>query len=244
MSIKFINKSGGKAKLLNGSKFRASTFITFDLGDFDISELISFEELLYGCNSLATVNFTNINTINITSMANMFNSCTALTSLNLSNFDTSKVTNMANMFYKCNSLTSLNLSGFDTSKVTNMGSMFANCPLLTSLDLSDFDTSNVTGGLSYFFSGCSNLVDVDISHFNLSKITSNNNPFDSIVAGCTSLSNNSMNSILKAMSTSNKPSASSYKRLSRCGFTQEQAEICTTLSNWSLLSAKGWTTGY
>ena len=34
------------------------------------------------------------------------------------------------------------------------------------------------------------------------------------------------------------------KRLKGIGLTQEQAEKCQTLSNWSDFVAAGWTTGY
>ena len=97
-----------------------------------------------GCKALTSLNVSNFNTINVTTMSYMFSSCSSLTSLNLSNFDTSKVTYMAGMFQNCSSLTSLNLFNFNTSKVTNMSYMFYGCSKLTSLNLSSFDMSKVT----------------------------------------------------------------------------------------------------
>ena len=60
-------------------------------------------------------------------MVSMFQSCYKLASLNISNFDTSNVTTMQSLFSRCNSLGNLDLSKFDTTKVTSMDQMFFNC---------------------------------------------------------------------------------------------------------------------
>ena len=57
-------------------------------------------------------------------MASMFSDTTNPTSLDLSNFDTSNVTSMSSMFPYAISLTSLDLSNFDTSNVISMSGMF------------------------------------------------------------------------------------------------------------------------
>ena len=77
----------------------------------------------------------------------MFSGCSSLTSLDLSNFDTSQVTSMAGMFSECSSLTILDLSSFDTSKVTGhyaMMNMFCNCPAWNTIDQTKFTGSYVT----------------------------------------------------------------------------------------------------
>ena len=56
---------------------------------------------------IQTIDFTNLDTINVTSMGSMFHNCRNLTSLDVSSFDTSKVTNMQQMFANCSGLTSL-----------------------------------------------------------------------------------------------------------------------------------------
>jgi surface protein len=78
-----------------------------------------------------------------TDLSGMFQGCTALTTVNTTEWDTSNVTTMQTMFYGCESLVSLDLSNFDTGNVTNMGAMFYQCYELQSLDLSNFDMSNV-----------------------------------------------------------------------------------------------------
>ena len=103
--------------------------------------------------ALTTLDLSNFNTANVTTMGNMFRGCAALTTLDLSNFDTANVTTMGNMFYECVALVTLNLSNFNTANVTAMASLFRNCTALTTLDLSNFDTSNVAS-VSYMFQNC------------------------------------------------------------------------------------------
>ena len=128
-------------------------------------------------NYLTTVDLSNLDTSNYTSMDSMLGNCSSLTSLDLSNFNTNKVTNMGGMFAGCNSLTSLDLSNFNTSNVTKMTYMFNSCKSLTSLDLSNFNTSKITNMDNIFFN-CSKLsnltlgndwaINSKISSFNLS----------------------------------------------------------------------------
>ena len=60
----------------------------------------------------------------------MFNNCNSLTSLNFSNLKTSSVESIKYMFYNCTSLTSLSLPDLDTRKIDdneNMESVFEGC---------------------------------------------------------------------------------------------------------------------
>ena len=159
----------------------------------------------------------------------------------LANADTSNITNMNSMFDSCTSLVSLNLSSFNTSNVTNMNNLFYNCSSLTSLDLSSFNTNKVTSFVSAF-QNCINLVTLNVDSFVLSSVSANINRFGTTFRGCTALSNNSLNSILKMLSTWTK--SFSNKTLVRTGLTQTQCETCTTLSNWQACVNVGWTTGY
>ncbi len=102
-----------------------------------------------------------------------------LKSLDLSNFDTSNVTTMDSMLRACTSLTTLDLSNFNTSNVTNMDAMFtcvissyeyyyyynnstATRSLLIIIFVSDlWDISKVTGEsqlITRMFNGCESLV--------------------------------------------------------------------------------------
>ena len=107
------------------------------------------------CSSITSMDFSHLNTSNVTDMACMFN-CYALTTLNVSGWNTSNVTDMSFMFKSCGKLTTLDLSGWNTSKVIRMDYMFSNCRSLTSLDLSGWNTSNVTN-MYDMFKGCTSL---------------------------------------------------------------------------------------
>ena len=99
----------------------------------------------------------NLNTENVTSMANMFSTCSNLVELDVTHFNTANVTSMANMFGGCTGLISLDVANFNTANVTSMNSMFFNCNKLKEIYVSDkFVTDAVTD--SYLmFSGCAAL---------------------------------------------------------------------------------------
>ena len=170
-----------------------------------------------------------LDTSNVTGMYGMFAYCRSLTSIPL--LDTSGVTYMYGMFNSCSNLTSIPL--LNTSNVTNMGSMFDNCSNLTSIPL--LDTSNVTG-MGSMFAYCKSLTSIPL--LNTSNVTDMYGMFNS----CSSLNNESLNNIL-AMCT-NAVKITSNKTLKRIGLTEEQANICKTLSNYQDFVNAGWTTGY
>ena len=64
----------------------------------------------------------------------MFNYCRDLTSLNVSNWDTSNVTSMSNMFYDCNDLTTVT-GTIDMSKVSDYFGMLFNTSRLQSINI-------------------------------------------------------------------------------------------------------------
>ena len=77
------------------------------LSDADMYAPDSCEDMFNGCTSLTTLNLSNFNTTNVTSMAHTFLGCTALQTLNLSNFNTANVTTMSYMFQGCIALTTI-----------------------------------------------------------------------------------------------------------------------------------------
>ena len=155
--------------------------ISLDLSNFNTSNVTSMSYMFSSCNALTSLDVSNFNTSNVTNMSEMFNYCNKLTSLDLSNFNTSNVTNMRNMFSSCSALTSLNVSNFNTSNVTSMSNMFSSCSALTSLDLSNFNTSNVTN-MRNMFNNCSALTSLDVSNFNTSNVTNMHYMFNSCSA--------------------------------------------------------------
>ena len=155
---------------------------TIDFTNLDTANVTNMNSMFYGCSGLTSLDLSPLDTSKVTDMGYMFSGCNGLTSLALSPLDTSKVTNMRYMFQDCNGLTSLDLSPLDTSKVTNMGYMFSGCSGLTSLNLSTLDTAQVTDMRSMFY-GCSGLTSLDLSPLDTSNVTS----MYSIFSGCSGL---------------------------------------------------------
>ena len=73
----------------------------------------------------------------------MFSELNKVLSINLSNLDTSNVTTMEAMFYFCRRLTTIDLTPLNTSNVTSMNEMFRGCSGMTSLDLTQIGRAHV-----------------------------------------------------------------------------------------------------
>lgn len=139
--------------------------LTFGTG-FVFPKNISY--LFYGDQTLKTIDLSNVDSSNTTTMSGLFEVCTGLTSITFGDFDTSNATFMDGMFEFCTSLTSLDLTGFDTSSATFFSQLFYGCTSLTTVDLSSFDfttcnntnaTYTVNATYSMFFS-CSALTTI------------------------------------------------------------------------------------
>ena len=179
-----VSSGGSSAKVKPKSiSFQNYTETTMDLSNLDTSNVTSMWNMFSDCSSLTSLDLSSFNTSNVTNMKQVFQRCSSLTSLNLSSFNTSNVTSMNNMFIDCSSLTSLDLSSFNTSNVTSMQSMFNGCSELTSLDLSSFNTSNVTDMWNMFLN-CSSLTSLDIRNFDFTNVTSYSNMFNSVPSNC------------------------------------------------------------
>ena len=125
----------------------------------------------------------NLNTKEVTDMADMFCKCRDLSSLDVSGFNTEKVTDMSEMFYECISLKLLDVAKFNTANVKSMSNMFDNCQNLASLNVTNFNTANVTN-MQGMFSGCSALTSIYASDkFVTGQVTDGSNMF----SNCTNL---------------------------------------------------------
>lgn len=113
--------------------------------------------------TLKSVDFTNLDTSRVTSMASMVSFCYQLTSINFTNFDTSSVEQMWSFFAFCRSLSEVDLRCFDTSNVINVNWMFSRCNSLVKLDLSSFDTSKMIK-MNSMFTECSSLTEILVSN--------------------------------------------------------------------------------
>ena len=133
------------------------TKVVFDTS-FANARPTSCYKWFWWCDKLKQVEgIKNLNTKEVTDMADMFCDCRDLSSLDVSGFNTGKVTDMSGMFYECISLKLLDVAKFNTANVTNMQGMFYSCSALTTIYASDnFVTGKVTDG-SNMFSNCTNL---------------------------------------------------------------------------------------
>lgn len=193
---------------------------------FDTSSVTNMDGMFEYCEALTNV--PAYNTGSVTTMDGMFSHCYALQSIPL--FDTSNVTNMNSMFWYCTSLTSV--PALNTSEVTITGGMFLYCTALVSAP--SLDTSHSVD-FSSMFSDCSSLTTVPV--YNMSSLQQNGLYF--MFSGCDSLSNTSLQNILKSLLTA--PTNTSPKNLAYIGLTSAQATTCSGFSEWSTLASRGWT---
>lgn len=146
---------------------------------------------LFGdCQGLVSVDLSDLNTSETTTMEDMFYSCNSLQEINLDGINTSKVKNMKYMFGNCYAISQLNLSMLDTSQVTDMSNMFYECIGIEKIDMSKCITTNLTNTKMMFyifadeggFRGKIN--EIDISSMDFSKVTQYDNMFGDIPSNC------------------------------------------------------------
>lgn len=149
--------------------------------------------------------------------------------------NTSHWTSMYYCFDYCKSLRYLPL--LDTSNVTDMREVFRGCTSLTTVP--QFNTANVTTMAGMFWE-CSALQNVPV--FNTTKCTDISNMFG---AGCTSLSNDSINNILKMCTDSIATHAKTLLEVfgSDMSSTYPAATI-QSLPNYSAFVNAGWSIGW
>ena len=125
--------------------------------NLNTKEVTDMADMFCKCRDLSSLDVSGFNTEKVTDMSEMFNECISLKLLDVAKFNTANVKSMSKMFYNCQNLASLNVTNFNTANVTNMQGMFSGCPALTTIYASDkFVTGQVTDG-SNMFSNCINL---------------------------------------------------------------------------------------
>ena len=127
-------------------------------------------KMFYGMTTITNIDFTGLDSSNVTTMDFMFQYCYGLTTMDL-RLNTSKVTSMDAMFANCKNLESIDLSHIDTSKVENFHGLVAGCTNLTSINLNNFSTEGAVTFES-MFSTLPNLTEIDLSSFNTPNLTS------------------------------------------------------------------------
>lgn len=186
------------------------TYATREISDLDLTGITTCRSAFSSMTNLKKVGKLK-NSSSVTSSYSMFSSCYALTEVDLSEFDTSNITDMQRMFRECSTLSFLDLSNFNTSKVTSMKQMFLNCPKLETIIFGN--------------------------NFTLEKCTDGSS-LESMFSACVSLSNETLNEILRILPTFG---GTENKKLTYLALSWDQATTCTGLSNWAACEAAGWT---
>ena len=157
----------------------------------------------------------------------------------LSNADTSNLTDTYGMFKSNANITTIPL--IDTSNSTKFGQMFWQCLSLVTIPQLNSSKSKT---FTQMCLSCTSLENVPFFDMSQAGLLNGKGDISSMFASCPALTNESLNNILASLATITYGGLGSGKKLSYIGLTQEQATTCTGLSNWSALSALGWTTGY
>lgn len=119
----------------------------------------------------------------------MFNLLQGLETVDFSGLETSQVTNMSYMFNKCSSLKSVDLRPLNTLNVNNMSNLFSNCSSLTEVKIGCtktalYDADAEGNGCTYrLFENCSSLKEIDLSTFDFADVKTLNATF----IGCKAL---------------------------------------------------------
>ena len=180
--------------------------------------------------------FPVVDTSNVTTTQNMFNNCQTLQKF--PELDFSQLKTLTSMFNGCKNLKEVgDIITTQLSATFNMGSMFLDCVSLETAPM----IKNVDGytDIGMAFKNCTSLKNVPLLDVGTGRgFSYMTNAFQN----CPLLTNESLNNILGIIK--NAYSVASTKTLANIGLSEAQATICTQLSNWSAVQAKGWTTGY
>lgn len=197
--VKFEYVPDGKQKIKAGFSMKGSTFETFDMTQWDWSEVKELNYLFATCRSLKQVTlayckpysvggmFGNLDNYNGNSLTeidltpidfsdcytygNMFASSYYLERIiGLDKLNTGKSCKLTAVFKDCKALTNLDdVKNWDVSNVCDLYGIFMGCESITEFDLSKW-RFNQLRECSSVFSNCKSLVKVDVSNWDFSKV--------------------------------------------------------------------------
>lgn len=102
-----------------------------EISELDTSEVTNMANMFYGCKNLRTIS--QLNTSDVTKMNGMFYECSSL--IAIPQFDMHNVTVMANMCGRCTNL--ITIPQLDISSVTNIANAFKACTSLSDESLNN-----------------------------------------------------------------------------------------------------------
>ena len=88
-----------------------------------------WKKCFFFCRNLKSINFSNLNSENVTNKGCMFASCYNLKHVDFSSFNIKKVTKMYSMFFNCG-LENIDISSFHSDKSINTFNMITNAKTL------------------------------------------------------------------------------------------------------------------
>lgn len=123
------------------------------------------------------IDFTNVNTKNMTDMSGLFMCCTHLENIIWDKFNIDNVKKMWAMFSTCTRLQKLDLGFFNTKNVENMRCMFVKCFKIKELNIESFDFEKVNN-ISSCFNGDICLSNIKYKKFNIPNECNKDGIFD------------------------------------------------------------------
>lgn len=191
-----------------GDMFKNSQIETLVMQKVDLSKVTDLESMFSGCEALKSVDFSNANLSNLTSIWSEFKAkdldsravkAPNLESVNFAGADLSGLTTLESAFAYDINLTDVNFSGAILSNVEGMGAMFRSCTKLVSADFSEAELPELLsmsstdqgqalpnwGDGTYdvgMFDGCYALTDVRFADAQFGKLKDMSNLFHNCVA--------------------------------------------------------------
>lgn len=134
--VRFESVTGGKELFHLFKDMRQLKYV--DFSGLDSRNVTNMFEMFANCSALKELNLEGLNVENVFLFSAMFQGCSSLETLDLSTFKNKGQVNTNAMFDGCTNLSEIDLSSLKTrDKGQNMNSMFNNCPKLTTLTLSN-----------------------------------------------------------------------------------------------------------
>ena len=155
--------------------------IEIDFSQLETEYIKSMANILQNCQNLTKVNLDNI-TPNLEDISCMFKESYYLLEAHL-NFNTNKVKNMDWMFYYNDELTSLDLSNFDLENLESAEYMFGFCTKLENIIFKNGTKTKNLKYIYYMFYHCESLKNINTEIFRTNKISS----LFQVFQGCYSL---------------------------------------------------------
>ena len=170
-----------------------SSLYYVDISKINLSDVLSMEDMFYGCSNLTDLAADWQNTINCTDMSGLFYNCSSLK--NITSFtEEVNVTNVEKvdyLFSGCSNLEYINCSNWNLSSINSMSHLFDNCSNLQTITLPKVG-NNLTD-VSFLFSDCKNLTGIHLlEDFNPVNVTNAKGVF----SGCSSLSSINLNNFI------------------------------------------------